>query len=730
MLRNATEVGKAHPQQVVCPGCPQPPTISTRTALTGSGMAENGAPLEKQEQLALLREKRAAETCERLKAQCKTQASLMCRLFATKLQEQQQICARAIAAAPGERAHVQAEADAFGASTRWILEEAASAGLAQARDKEVEALRTENDALAKRCGDLETKLVEAGAALITPELAQASVIIRRLEDERDNCRDEARAARGRALELEGGMNARHAVDGEVAALRKEVASLRGGGEGDDIKRLKREHKESLKRAKAQLRDGGSSSEREKEELMAAMEREVEQVVGEERAKFDKERQRLEKELKRVKKSFKGSSTMLVGLRDQVRAAKAEINVAKADAKRILQELPKLAQQTCMALMQQCGSMAQEVQEAKRKYHKELAERKRLHNLVQELRGNIRVYCRVRPVSSRELENGGDEGCKPCVRFPEDGLSVEVKSAKKEKSFEYDQVFACDSTQDTVYQEISDLVVSVLDGYNVCIFAYGQTGSGKTYTMNGPPDNRGCNLRALHDLFIKSKERKRDQIEDVIKVSVLEIYNESIRDLLRDPSKAAKKLKVSTNERGNYVPDLTVVEVHDDNEVLELMTMADAVRSSASTDMNEHSSRSHMLLSVHVDTVHRSSGLKTFSRLNLVDLAGSERIDKSGATGQALKEAQNINKSLSALGDVIAARGADQKHVPFRNSTLTHLLQDSISKDSKTLMFCCISPVAYNVDETFCTLNFASRVGNVELGKASKQVVGGAAKARR
>ena len=163
------------------------------------------------------------------------------------------------------------------------------------------------------------------------------------------------------------------------------------------------------------------------------------------------------------------------MRDQVRAAKTEIQAAKQDAKRILKELPQLAKQTCHALMKQCGNMAHEVQEAKRKYHKELAERKRLHNLVQELRGNIRVYCRVRPVSSRELENGGDEGCRQCVQFPEDGISVEVRSAKKEKTFEYDQVFACDSTQEKVYSEIADLVVSVLDGYNVCIFAYGQTG---------------------------------------------------------------------------------------------------------------------------------------------------------------------------------------------------------------------------------------------------------------
>jgi len=361
-----------------------------------------------------------------------------------------------------------------------------------------------------------------------------------------------------------------------------------------------------------------------------------QVVGEERARFDKERSRLEKELRRAKKGSKASGQQLAVLRDQVRAAKTEIQAAKQDAKRILKELPQLAKQTCHALMKQCGNMAHEVQEAKRKYHKELAERKRLHNLVQELRGNIRVYCRVRPVSSRELENGGDEGCRQCVQFPEDGISVEVRSAKKEKTFEYDQVFACDSTQEKVYAEIADLVVSVLDGYNVCIFAYGQTGllqrpsrvrvphirhrrdssppagSGKTYTMNGPPENRGCNLRALHDLFVKSKERRRDQIEDVITVSVLEIYNESIRDLLRDPSKGMKKLEVRRGERGNYVPDLTTVEVHDDAEVLELMDMADSVRAAASTDMNEHSSRSHMLLSVHVDTLHKSSGMRTFS----------------------------------------------------------------------------------------------------------------------
>ena len=204
-------------------------TIDKRVALTDIGgrmsETENGAPKanDKAMQHALLKEKRAYETCERLRAQCKTQASLMCRLFASKLQEQQAICARAISAPPGERAQVQAEADAFGASTRWILEEAAAAGLAQARDKEVEALREENETLRKKVSELETKLVDNDAIIIEPEEPQSSLLMRRREDERDKCRDEARAARGRVLELEGGMNARQAVDGEVAALRREVA---------------------------------------------------------------------------------------------------------------------------------------------------------------------------------------------------------------------------------------------------------------------------------------------------------------------------------------------------------------------------------------------------------------------------------------------------------------------------------------------------------------------------
>lgn len=230
---------------------------------------------------------------------------------------------------------------------------------------------------------------------------------------------------------------------------------------------------------------------------------------------------------------------------------------------------------------------------------------------------------------------------------------------------------------------------------------------QTWTMSGPPDSRGVNTRALDDLFNRSAGRV-DEWKDTIQVSLLEVYNEEIHDLLSDARNSEDKLEVKMGPHGNYVPGLVSLPVDNLQSVFKLIETADRNRSSSSTNMNEHSSRSHMILTATVVSQFLPTGAVTRGKLNLVDLAGSERITKSGATGQALKEAQNINKSLSALGDVIAARAAKQAHVPFRNSTLTYLLQDSISQDSKTLMIVCISPVLYNSEETFCSLNFASR----------------------
>ncbi|KAG5179304.1 P-loop containing nucleoside triphosphate hydrolase protein [Tribonema minus] len=332
-----------------------------------------------------------------------------------------------------------------------------------------------------------------------------------------------------------------------------------------------------------------------------------------------------------------------------------------------------------------------------------------------LRGNIRVFCRCRPPTNKELQEHAEQSTV-CVTFPEENIVDVYNDRGRNKTWEFDKVFGCDVDQSAIYEEVSPLVTSCLDGYQVCIFAYGQTGTGKTFTMTGPPSNRGVNTRALEELFRLSHARA-SEVRDDISVSILEIYNETIQDLL-STANANKKLEVRQSEHGNYVPDLTVVPVTMIEDVLSLMELGDANRSSACTNMNEHSSRSHLMISVQVTSTNVHTGAVTRGKLHLIDLAGSERLSKSGATGQALKEAQNINKSLSALGDVIAARASKQNHVPYRNSTLTYLLQDSLAADSKTLMFVCISPVIYNAEETFCSLNFASRVRTVELGKAT------------
>ena len=193
-------------------------------------------------------------------------------------------------------------------------------------------------------------------------------------------------------------------------------------------------------------------------------------------------------------------------------------------------------------------------------------------------------------------------------------------------------------------------------------------------MQGPPEDRGVNLRALEELIANANDRS-EEFDDTISLSILEVYNEEIHDLLVEGG-SAEKLDVRQSERGNYVPNLTSFPVASMRNVMEALAIAERNRSVTATNMNEHSSRSHMMLQISMTSTHKSSGNTTRGKLNLVDLAGSERINKSGATGQALKEAQNINQSLSALGDVIAARANKAAHIPFRNSKLTYLLQVS------------------------------------------------------
>ena len=345
-------------------------------------------------------------------------------------------------------------------------------------------------------------------------------------------------------------------------------------------------------------------------------------------------------------------------------------------------------------------------------------RKELHNQLEEMVGNLRVYCRVRPASKAEQENE---------------LSVEVKGSDKvivkdhesdrgdTKTYNFTQVYGMNSTQEEVFKDTETLMTSVLDGYNVCIFAYGQSGTGKTFTMEGNEEHPGLVPRAIARIFEDIQSRTTNYQHDVF-VSMIEIYNESIRDLLRDPKADTSKIKYDIMRDplvGMYVKDLTSEQIHTASHAKNLMKQGNVNRAVASTGLNDQSSRSHMIVTLTVRTKNLKSGDNYVGKLSLVDLAGSERLAKSQTTGQAQKETMAINKSLSALGTVIASLATSEKHVPYRDSKLTYLLQDSLGGNSKTLMFVNCGPAQANCAETINSLNFASRAKSVALGKATK-----------
>ncbi|KAK1278698.1 Kinesin-4 [Acorus gramineus] len=352
------------------------------------------------------------------------------------------------------------------------------------------------------------------------------------------------------------------------------------------------------------------------------------------------------------------------------------------------------------------------------YHRVLEENRKLYNQVQDLKGNIRVYCRVRPFLP------GQSNCVSTVSHIDDEsitiFAPSMYGKEYRRAFSFNKVFGPFVTQDEVFLDTQPLIRSVLDGYNVCIFAYGQTGSGKTFTMSGPREfteqSRGVNYRALSDLFDLSEQR-RDNFSYDVSVQMIEIYNEQVRDLLVNDG-LNKRLEIhSSSQRGFNVPDANLVPVASTSEVIELMNIGQKNRAVGATALNDRSSRSHSCLTVHVQGRDLTSGTVLRGCMHLVDLAGSERVDKSEVTGERLKEAQHINKSLSALGDVIAALAQKNSHVPYRNSKLTQLLQDSLGGQAKTLMFVHISPEVDAIGETISTLKFAERVATVELGAA-------------
>ncbi|KAL5227342.1 hypothetical protein ABZP36_015607 [Zizania latifolia] len=398
--------------------------------------------------------------------------------------------------------------------------------------------------------------------------------------------------------------------------------------------------------------------------------------------------------------------------------KLSIKDIKISSQSIKQEMYAL-QMTWRNEISNIGHDLKGLVDATDNYHKVLAENQKLFNEVQELKGNIRVYCRVRPFLP------GQDGKLTAIDYIGENGEILISNPSKQgkdgyRMFKFNKVFSTHASQAEVFSDIQPLIRSALDGFNVCIFAYGQTGSGKTYTMSGPGTSRedwGVNYRALNDLFGISLSRK-NAFSYEVGVQMVEIYNEQVRDLLSNDI-APKRLGIwnTSQPNGLVVPDASLHPVKSTSDVLDLMEIGQSNRAVGSTALNERSSRSHSILTVHVRGLDMKNGSTSRGCLHLIDLAGSERVERSEATGDRLKEAQHINKSLSALGDVIFSLAQKNAHVPYRNSKLTQVLQSSLGGQAKTLMFVQINPDVESYSETISTLKFAERVSGVELGAA-------------
>lgn len=347
--------------------------------------------------------------------------------------------------------------------------------------------------------------------------------------------------------------------------------------------------------------------------------------------------------------------------------------------------------------------------------------------------NVKVAVRCRPMSTKEIARG----CINIVNIVNNSITVKgTENNSEDKTFTFDYAFDGNSTQQKVYQDLGQPIVSqALDGFNGTIFAYGQTGSGKTHSMLGNDEHKGIIPQLNDELWQripeKIKKLQGDRVGDdaqskidakfLVTVSFLEVYNEDIKDLL-NPSD--KKLKIHESpELGIYVEGLAELVVKDASDVLRLIYQGNAVRHVGATQMNDQSSRSHSVFTIKVEqkivtelSESRQRQQMIKAKINLVDLAGSERASKTQATGQTLKEGANINKSLLTLGNVINQLSEGMKKnkvIPYRESKLTRLLQESLGGNAATIMIASISPADYNYAETVSTLKYANRAKSIE-----------------
>ncbi|KAJ1849881.1 kinesin-like nuclear fusion protein [Coemansia sp. RSA 2708] len=512
------------------------------------------------------------------------------------------------------------------------------------------------------------------------------------------------------LELEKGM-----LGAKVEAAEKQILDLQTAKRRceDELEDAQRKHKSRV----AEMHD---------EQLL------LKKVAAELREELDETSVRLQTkkdECTRLEATMSKQASDQVELESSCRGLRAKVEQ--------LEDVVNEREIRIAELEEDVASRSHTIDELEAKLRKEETMRRNLHNTIQELKGNIRVFCRVRPLLGEEKD-----AALP-ITFPscEDSNQIELtqtsenalgRATAKTFPFKFDRVFSTDSTQEAVFEEVSQLIQSALDGYPVCIFAYGQTGSGKTHTMQGPDaisasemDAHGLGIipRAVKQIYENTSKLAERGWEYTLDGQFLEIYNETIQDLLAPATRGKPaKLDIYQDSEGHTrVKNVTTVSVDSAERVHWLLARAADNRTVAATNCNERSSRSHSVFTLYLQGKNSLTGESSSGVLNLIDLAGSERLSSSGSSGDRLKETQAINKSLACLGDVIAALAKGNRHIPYRNSKLTHLLQESLGAgNSKTLMFVCVNPNPTSTQESLCSLQFATKVNSCQIGTARRQ----------
>nr|XP_024654180.1 carboxy-terminal kinesin 2 [Maylandia zebra] len=446
------------------------------------------------------------------------------------------------------------------------------------------------------------------------------------------------------------------------------------------------------------------------QVLAGVQDELEKVLS--------DKNFLQKELTNVEGKYRVMETLRDSQETELQTLKMKLSVQESTLARVQVNLRDFEEEV--------RSLKETVAQQKDELYAGEMERRRLHNTIQELKGNIRVFCRVRPLVGgglpKHVQLATSDNKAITLAKTEESHTGKTADTQKNYNFSFDRVFGPRASQQEVFEEISLLVQSALDGYNVCCFAYGQTGSGKTYTMEGDEvdETRGVIPRAVQQIFKAAGKLGEQGWEFTFTASFVEIYNETLRDLLYT-GKSSKRpeheiRKTTSNEV--TITNLTYERVSNEDQVLGLIALANQNRSTAQTAQNDRSSRSHSVFQLDIEGVNAGRDVKCKSTLCLVDLAGSERMVKSQSQGDRFKEMTAINGSLSNLGIVIAALANKESYVPYRNSKLTYLLQGCLGGNSKTLMFVNIAPEPDSFGETLNSLRFASKVNDCVIGTAT------------